>query len=170
MTDCVDHLISIWKQRFENKKDAICTCLVDDNQQLMLDMFTLLTFDYDLGNLKRLSEAASLSNRGEKSKLSEFSQALSIWLNGFKRVTVNGMPLIVNYYLLKFDRTYQKALKTLENYAEKVIAKCQQETDLNKKPINLVASLVSSLQKDEVLEQSKCETEKNRNFEKRIVG
>ena len=40
-------------------------------------------------------------------------------------------------------------MKKLENDAEKIIMKTQEEMDLDKKPVNLIASLVSSLQKDE---------------------
>ncbi|CAF4600212.1 unnamed protein product, partial [Didymodactylos carnosus] len=70
------------------------------------------------------------------------------------------MPAIINYYLLKFDKIYQNAIKTLENYSYKIISKCQQETNLNDKAINLVASLVSSLQKNEAAEMLKREEDK----------
>jgi cytochrome P450 len=70
------------------------------------------------------------------------------------------MPLFINYYLLKFDRRYQKALKTLENYAEKIIQKYQEEIHSDGRPVNLIASLVSSLQKDEGIERQKSEEEK----------
>ncbi|CAF2806300.1 unnamed protein product [Rotaria sp. Silwood2] len=158
--DCVDQLIHVWKLRYENKDDIICTCLINDNQHLMLDTFTLLTFDYDLGNLKYLAKVATQFNPDEKYQPSDFGLALSTWLDALKRVYMNGMPYIVNYYLLKFDRKYQSALKKLEDQAEKIISKCQMEMNPNDRPTNLVASLVSSLQKDEVLERTKSESEK----------
>ncbi|CAF1417438.1 unnamed protein product [Rotaria sp. Silwood1] len=157
--NCVDQLIHIWKIRYENQDDIICTCLLSDNQHLMLDTFTLLTFDYDLGNLKYLAKEATRINPQEKYQPSEFGQALLIWLDTLKRITKNGLPYIVNYYLLKFDRKYQNALKKLENQAEKIISKCQMEMYPNDKPVNLIASLVSSLQTDETLERTKNEAE-----------
>ncbi|CAF3255012.1 unnamed protein product, partial [Rotaria sp. Silwood2] len=158
--NCVDQLIHVWKIRYENKDDIICTCLLNDNQHLMLDTFVLLTFDYDLGNLKYLAREATRFNPNEKYEPSDFSRALSIWLDVLKRATMNGMPYIVNYYLLKFDWKYQNALKKLENHVEKIISKCQMEINPTDKPTNLVASLVSSLQKDETLERTKTEVEK----------
>ncbi|CAF3910906.1 unnamed protein product [Rotaria sordida] len=158
--NCVDQLIHVWKIRYENKDDIICTCLVNDNQHLMLDTFILLTFDYDLGNLKYLAKEATRFNPNEKYEPSDFSLALTIWLDALKRITMNGMPYIVNYYLLKFDRKYQNALKQLENQVEKIISKYQIEMNPTDKPTNLVASLVSSLQKDETLERTKNEIER----------
>ncbi|CAF3963978.1 unnamed protein product [Rotaria sp. Silwood1] len=99
------------KTRYENKDNTICTCLVSDNQQLLLDMFALLTFDFDFGNLKQLSKSATSSITGDKSELSDLGIALSIWLNAFKRVTVNGMPLFINYYLLKLDKNISECFK-----------------------------------------------------------
>ncbi|CAF1598274.1 unnamed protein product, partial [Didymodactylos carnosus] len=61
MTNCVDKLITIWKERYENKDNIICTCIVSDSQQLMLDMFTLIAFDYDFGNLNNLLKSAKSS-------------------------------------------------------------------------------------------------------------
>ncbi|CAF1340843.1 unnamed protein product [Rotaria sp. Silwood1] len=157
---CVDQLIQIWKIRYENKDDIICTCIWSDNQHMMLDMFTLLTFDYDLGNLKYLAKVATDFTSDEKYQPSDFGRALLMWIDGYKRVTSNGMPLIVNYYLLKFDRKYQNALKIIDNHVEQIISKYQMEMNPNDKPVNLVSSLISSLQKDEALERTKSETEK----------
>ncbi|CAF2790671.1 unnamed protein product [Rotaria sp. Silwood2] len=157
---CVDQLIQIWKIRYENKDDVICTSIWSDNQHMMLDMFTFLTFDYDLGNLKYLTKVATKFTSHEKYQPSNFGQALLVWIDGYKRVLSNGMPYIVNYYLLKFDRKYQNALKIIYNHVEQIISKYQMEMNPNDKPVNLVSSLVSSLQKDEALERAKSETEK----------
>ncbi|CAF3694622.1 unnamed protein product [Rotaria sp. Silwood1] len=168
--DCADRLIHIWKDRYENRDNAICTCIVTDNQQLMLDTFSLLTFDYDLGNLKYLSENANRCNAETKTEPSEMSIAISIWLNALKRVTINGMPTFVNNYLLKIDRQYQHALRILENYVENIVQKCQKEMDPNAKPVNLVASLVSLLQKDEAFEKRKPEKEQIGITKKELLG
>ena len=101
-----------------------------------------------------------MCNQQEKNQFSDFSIALSIWLDVFTRIGSNGMPDFINYYLLKFDKKYQNALKTLENHAEKMIEKCQEEVDLDDKPTNLIASLVSSLQKNEATEKRKSEEDK----------
>ena len=170
MTNCVDRLIEIWKERYENKPSQICTCLVNDNQLLLLDLFTLLTFDYDFGNLKYLYASARSINEGKQYQPSDLSQALTIWLGAFRYIRSNGMPAIVNYYLLKFNRKYQKAYKTLEDYAEKIIDKCQHETHTNEKPNNLIASLVLSLQKDETNEQQKSEENKIGITKKELLG
>ena len=54
-----DQLIEIWRIRASKaEKDTIVTSIVSDLQQLMLDTFTFLTFDYDFGNLKDLLQAA----------------------------------------------------------------------------------------------------------------
>ncbi|CAF1216240.1 unnamed protein product, partial [Didymodactylos carnosus] len=79
-----------------------------DNQQLMLDIFTLIAFDYDFGSLNNLlsiisRKSATLINIEDKPELSDL------------------------------------------------------KTNLNDKAINLVASLVSSLHKDEVAEMLKRE-------------
>ncbi|CAF0902462.1 unnamed protein product [Didymodactylos carnosus] len=166
----VDQLIHIWKDRYENQDDAICTCILTDNQQLMLDTFTRLTFDYDLGNLKHLSKIAKLNDSEDKIKLLELGPALSIWLDALRRVITNGMPSFVNDFLLKTDKKYQNALRTLENNAENIIRKCQQEMDPNKRPVNLVASLVSSLQKDEALERRKPEKEQTGITKRELIG
>ncbi|CAF4282321.1 unnamed protein product [Rotaria sp. Silwood2] len=157
--DCVDQLIHVWKLRYENNEDIPCTSIVNDNQHLMLDTFTLLTFDYDLGNLKYLAKEAKKFNRNKKYQPSDFGQALSTWLDALRRVNMNGLPYIINYYLLKFDRKYQSALKKLQDQAEEIISKCQMEMNENERPTNLVASLVSTLQKDEELERKKSENE-----------
>ena len=170
MTNCVDQLIEVWKERYENKPNTICACVVTDNQLLLLDLFTLLAFDYDFGNLKYLYESARSSDDGKQYQPSALSQALAIWLDGYKRIRSNGMPRIVNYYLLKFDRKYQKALKTLEDYAENIINKCQQEIHTDEKPNNLIASLVSALQKDETIERQKPEEDKIGLTRKELVG
>jgi cytochrome P450 len=164
--DCVDQLIQIWKDR----DDIICTSIVTDNQQLMLDTFSLLTYDYDLGNLKYLSEIANRRNTETKTEQSELCIAMSIWLNALKRVTINGMPTFLNNYLLKFDKKYQKALAILESYIEKIIQKCQEEINPNARPVNLVASLVSSLQHDEASEKRKPEKEKTGITKKELLG
>ncbi|CAF1442704.1 unnamed protein product [Didymodactylos carnosus] len=126
MTNYVDQLIEIWKERYENKDEIIATCIIDDNQQLLLDVFTRLTFDYDFGNLKRLLESARQSNSAEIVGTSNFTAALITWLDAFKRVGTNGMPFLVNYYLLKFDKKYQNALKVLE------ISSLQQDESVEK--------------------------------------
>ena len=160
MTNYVDQLIEVWKERYENQDNIIATCITDDNQQLLLDVFTRLTFDYDFGNLKRLLQAARQSNPEGKVRTSNFTAALITWLDAYKRVGTNGMPFLVNYYLLKFDKKYQSALRVLEDYAEGIISKCREETEVDAKPMNLVASLVSSLQQDESLEKFKSEEDK----------
>ena len=159
MTDYVDQLIEIWKERYENKDEVIAMCITDDNQQLLLDVFARLTFDYDFGNLKRLLDSAQQSNSEETVRKSNFTTALVTWLDGFKRVGTNGMPFLVNYYLLEFDKKCQNALRVLESYAEEIISKCREETKTDTKPVNLVASLVSSLQEDESVEKLTSEEE-----------
>ncbi|CAF1190096.1 unnamed protein product [Rotaria sordida] len=166
----VDQLIHIWKDRYENQNDPICTCILTDNQQLMLDTFTRLTFDYDLGNLKHLSKLMKQSNSEDKIQPSELGVALSIWLDALTRVATNGMPSFVNDLLLKIDKKYQNALKTLKTNAENMIRKCQEEMDPNNRPVNLVVSLVSSLQKDEASEKRKPETEQIGITKKELLG
>jgi len=167
----VDQLIHIWKDRYEHQDDPICTSILTDNEQLMLDTFTHLTFDYDLGNLQHLSKTAKLTNSSEdKIKSTELGIALSIWLDALRRVTNNGMPSFVNDFLLKIDKKYQNALMTLQNNAENIIRKCQEEIDPNNRPENLVASLVSSLQKDEELERRKPEKERTGITKRELIG
>lgn len=164
IVDCADQLVEIWRIRLnKSKKELICTSLVSDLQQLMLDTFTLLTFDYDFGNLKHLHRSALSEDTSSSSdvELTDLGQALTIWLDALKRVTINGMPAFINSFLLKFDPTYQQALKILENYARKIIVKCQENTDLNEKPTTLVASLVSALHKDEEGERNRQENEQS---------
>ncbi|CAF0776326.1 unnamed protein product [Rotaria sordida] len=95
---------------------------------------------------------------------------MSIWLNALKRVTVNGMPTFVNDYLLKIDRQYQHAFGILENHVENIIQNCQKEMDPNARPVNLVASLISSLQKDEATEKRKPEKEQIGITKKELLG
>ncbi|CAF0776308.1 unnamed protein product [Rotaria sordida] len=168
--DCADQLIHVWKDRYQNRDNAICTSIVTDNQQLMLDTFSLLTFDYDLDNLNHLSEITNRRNTETKTEPSEMSFAMSIWLNALKRVTVNGMPTFVNDYLLKIDRQYQHAFGILENHVENIIQNCQKEMDPNARPVNLVASLISSLQKDEATEKRKPEKEQIGITKKELLG
>jgi cytochrome P450 len=167
----VDQLIQIWKDRYENQDDFICTSILSDNEQLMLDTFTRLTFDYDLGNLNHLSKSAKRPNPlDDKIKPSELSVALTIWLDALRRVTTNGMPSFVNDFLLKIDKKYQNALRVLQSNAENIIRKCQEEIDPNNRPENLVASLVSSLQKDEELERKKPEKEQTGITKRELIG
>ena len=170
MTKYVDQLIDVWKERYENQDEVIATCITDDNQQLLLDIFTRLTFDFDFGNLKRLLEFARQSNSEETLKTSNFTAALVTWLDAFKRVGTNGMPFLVNYYLLKFDKKYQNALKVLKNYAEQIISKCREETKADAKPMNLVASLVSSLQQEESIEKFKSEEDQTGITKKELLN
>ena len=170
ITKYADQLIHIWKDRYENHDDTVCTCVLNDNQQLMLDTFTRLTFDYDLGNLKHLSKIAKLSDSEDKITPSELGIALSVWFDTLRRVTTNGMPSFVNNFLLKIDKTYQNALRTLENNAENMIRKYQEEMDPNNRPVNLVASLVFSLQKDEGSERRKPEKEQTGITKRELIG
>jgi cytochrome P450 len=161
-------LIQIWKDRYQNQDDTICTSLLTDNEQLMLDTFTRLTFDYELGNLKHLSKQTNLLE--DNMKPSELAIAFSTWLDAFKRVSTNGMPIFVNNFLFKFDKKYQNALKTLQINAENIIRKCQEEIDPNDKPQNLVASLVTSLQQNEELEKRKPEKEQIGITKRELIG
>ncbi|CAF1161564.1 unnamed protein product [Adineta steineri] len=170
MVDGVDRLISIWKERYENNENAICTCMQSDIRELIVDIFLLITLDYDMGSLKRLLNAAKHYNTEDKSEPCDFSMAFSIWLDIFKRRSTNGIPFFINYYLLKFDNTYQKAVKTLEDYVDKIILNCKEKTHPSDKPINLITSLVSALQTDEVSECLKSESEKTGLTKKELLG
>ncbi|CAF1474940.1 unnamed protein product [Adineta steineri] len=167
----VDELIEIWKDRYDKQDNSICNSILFDNEQLMLDTFTRLTFDYDLGSLKHLSKTKKLTNSSEDEiQSSELGVALTIWIGAFRRVIGNGMPTFVNDFLLKIDKKYQNALRTLENNAENIIRKCQEEIDLNNRPKTLIESLVSSLQKDEELERRKPEKEQTGITKRELVG
>jgi cytochrome P450 len=148
IVNCTDKLLAKW-QASSNQK--VHLDIVDQCQNLLLAIFGLIGFDYDL---------QTLNNDSEKSD-NELTLALQQMLSSF--MTVIYSPTIIASAYVKLSPQHRRAMKTVRQYFDRMIEKEQAESEesrIQRKRTSLIASLVDSLQKDEQAEARKSDEEK----------
>jgi hypothetical protein len=149
IVDCVDKLLDNWHKK---SKDYLHTDITQQSQNLLLEIFGLIAFDYDL-------ETLDFTN--EKKGNNELTQALNDMLNVLDVVFYAPRSLAVLY--LKLNLRYQRARRIIKNHLNQMIERELNENPksrLERKRTCLIASLVDSLQQDENAEAMKNEEDR----------
>ena len=145
--DYTDRLLAKWR----NNPIDIHTNIVQNCENLILEIFSSIAFNYDLKILDNSNENGN----------NEFIKALHDFLSTFKIITY--LPRILSIICLRLYPRHQRAQKTIEKYLyqamDQELIKSENSIEQQKKK-SLLASLVNSLQKDEKAEALKNEDEK----------
>lgn len=146
--DCTDRLLDKWRN---NSNDHVHTNIVENCENLILDIFGIIAFNFDLKILDNTNEVSS----------KELIEALHDFLSTYKIITY--LPRILAGICLRLYPRHQRAKKIIEKNLYRVM---DQELNTSedmigqKKKRSFISSLVSSLQKDEKAEALKNEEEK----------
>ena len=146
--DGTDKLLDRWRTK---PFGHVHTDLVEQCQNLLLEIFGLIAFDYDLEALD--------GNKSENKN--ELTKALKDIMNTFRIIIYT--PSIVSITYLKWSPQYRRARATVERYLHNMVEQELSETPdsrAQRKKTSLIASLVSSLQTDEKTEAGKKEEER----------
>ncbi|CAF4338802.1 unnamed protein product [Rotaria sp. Silwood2] len=135
--------------------------MIEQTEQLLFAIFGFIGFDYDL---------QTLDNDCEEGK-KELVRAMGTFMNTVVRIVE--MPIIVCriYLLLNFE--YQRARVIIDQYIQRIIEQELAETAdirVERKRTSLIASLVSSLQRDEKIEMTKSEEDKKGLSRDEVMG
>ena len=145
IVDYTDILLDQWRSAPPNQ---VHINIVQQCRNLLLAIFGLIAFDYDLETLHNNSN-------------NELTQALKDFLSTIELVPF--LPKMIAIIYLKLNRRHRRARATIERYIYEMIdhelAK-NSETIAERKRTSLIASLVSGLQRDEQMEMTKSEEEK----------
>jgi cytochrome P450 len=147
IVDCTDKLLSNWRAR---PSHHVHCDIVQQCQNLLLQIFGLISFDYDL---EALDECDSNQN--------ELMKALQDFMSVFEVMFF--CPPTVGTIYTKLSRRYQRAKAIIEQYIYQMIDNemaASQESRAQRKRTCLIASLVASLQEDEEAETKKSEDDK----------
>ncbi|CAF0785195.1 unnamed protein product [Rotaria sordida] len=140
--DCTDKLLDVWRSQADDPS-YIHLDMVKDCQNLLLDIFGFIGFDYDLQTLG--NDDSSQSNRLKKS-LKDYLDVIALALL---------LPVTIAKIYVKFNSRYRQALNVIREYTDRIIEQEQSkgsETILERKRKCLIASLVGSRQQDEKIE------------------
>ena len=132
----VDQFIN---EKFVAQDGQIHTDLVIQCQNLFLNVFTHIAFNYDLQSLSE-TDAVNLGKA--------FTDFV-LYANQF--ILLTGIPFWLGKILLSIHWKYQRALRTIKHYVMNIIVeeqkRQQDEYDASTRPKNLISSLVSSVKK-----------------------
>ncbi|CAF1131795.1 unnamed protein product [Adineta steineri] len=148
IVDCVDKLLIRWRTK---SPQHVHLDIVQQSQNLLLAIFGLIGFDYDM---------ETLDNDNDTNK-NELTKALQYFLSNFNIMLFS--PKILSTIYFKLSSQYRQSQKTIEQYFDRMI---KQELDNGKELIaqrkrtSLIASLVGSLQQDEEMETNKSEEDR----------
>lgn len=152
IVDCVDKLLNRWRSK---PAQYVHLNMVKQCHDLLLAIFGFIAFDYDLETLENEKDAHK----------NELTCALIDFLDTFNIMFFS--PRIVSLIYFKVSLKYRRALKTMERYFDRMIEQeltSDPQLIAQRKRTSLIASLVSSLQVDEKLEESKSEEDKKGNL------
>ncbi len=147
IVNSTDKLLSNW--RASPSQHVHCD-IVQQCQNLLLEIFGFISFDYDLDVL---GEYGSNQN--------ELTKALYHFISSCALVFY--APRIVGIIYTKLSRQHREARATIERYVYQLIDNemtQSKESRAQRKRTCLIASLVDSLQEDEKAEAKKSEDEK----------
>jgi len=149
IVDCTDKLLDNWHKK---TKDHVHTDIVQQSQNLLLQIFGLIAFDYDL---------ETLDYNNEKKGNNELTQALNDMLSAMEIIYY--APRTFSIIYLKLHLRYQRARRIIKKHLIQMIEQELNENSksrLERKRTCLIASLVDSLQQDEKAEAMKTEEER----------
>ena len=141
--DCTEKLLDNWRT-FSN--EHIHCNIVQQCQNLLLQIFGLIAFDYDLEIVD--SKSAADDN--------ELTPALQDLLNAFQ--TILYLPSFLAIVYSKLSYRYQRARMIIKRNCDQMIEQelvKSPEEIAKRKRISVIASLVASLQKVEYVESKK---------------
>jgi hypothetical protein len=125
--------------------------MIEQCQHLLLSIIGFIAFDYDLETLEN----------EENIDRNELAHALQVYLQSYRTMFYLPRPLARIYLALKRD--YQQSLIVLHRYVNSIIEETieiGQSMIAERKRTSLIASLVDSLQQDEMSEAMKAEEDK----------
>ena len=147
MIDNVDKLLSKWHADDPNR---VHLDIVQQSQQLVLSIFGFIAFDYDLETLD-----------GKDTNGNELTLALQDFVSAFQALMF--LPFRLGSLYWRFNPRYRRARQIIQRYLyrmmEQELAE-DEESRVQRKRTCLIASLVSSLQTDEIAEAAKSEEDK----------
>jgi len=149
--DCTDKLFDQWRSKIDNDPNHIFLNTVDQCQRLILSIFGLIGFDYDF----QVLEETNVNNKNELTK------ALYDFIDTF--VITFYMPEFASKIYLKISPRYRHAMIIINKYLNRMIEQEQSKTPeeiAERKRTSLIASLVTSIQQNEISEATKPEDEK----------
>lgn len=155
--DSTDKLLTRWSK---TDPRLIHVGIVDQCQDLLLAIFGLIAFNYDLETL----------NDENISGKNELTQALQDMMNGI--IPILCLPRIVAKIYTNLNYRQRQARKVIKRYIYKMIEQEQTmspESIAQRKRTSLIASLVDSLQKNEKLEATKNEEDKKGMKQRKIM-
>ncbi|CAM4800059.1 unnamed protein product [Rotaria magnacalcarata] len=148
--DCTDKLLNRWRN-YNNNPTDIHLNLIEQSQQLLLAIFGFVAFDYDLQTL----------DEEDRSNENELTHALRINLK--TSIFVARLPMFIARIYLVLNYEYRQARMTIDRYLQQMIdqeLRETAETRTQRRKTSLIASLVTSLQEDELFEATKSEKHK----------
>jgi cytochrome P450 len=148
IVNCADKLLAIWRTRLNQH---VHLDIVQQCQNLLLDIFGLIAFDYDLETLN--------DDGGSDNK--ELTKALHDFVSTFEKIVF--APSFVGTIYAKLNRRHRQARAIIDRHLYQMIEQelaQSAESITQRKRTCLIASLVASMQEDEQLEATKSEEEK----------
>ncbi|CAF1155310.1 unnamed protein product [Rotaria sordida] len=153
--NCTDELLNNWRS---SSSDQIHCDILQQSQNLLLEIFGFIGFDYDFDALGGTEN-------------NELAQALRNYLG---MVEIGSyLPNFLFRAYMKFSPKYQRIQTTIKRYLYRMMEQELTETPesrAQRKKTSLIASLVASLQTDEQAEERKSEEEKKGLIRREILG
>ncbi|CAF1281948.1 unnamed protein product [Rotaria sordida] len=146
--DATDRLLDRWRAR---SSEQVHTDIIEQCQNLLLEIFGLIAFDYDL----------EIFDGNDSRNKNEMAKALLDIMSTFKMAIY--APIFVSVIYMKLSRQYKQAKATVERYLNKIVEQELAESPElreQRKKTSLIASLISSLQTDEADEARKKEEDR----------
>ena len=157
--DCTDRLLDRWRTHYKDPKE-IHLNMIEQCQQLLLAIFGYIAFDYDLQTLED-----NVAHEND-----ELTRAFHGLLDTMQILLQ--LPTFLGQIFMLCNLRGQRARRVIDRYLQRMIENEQQmssEARAERKKISLIASLVSSLQENEIAEASKPEEEKKGKFLRTFV-
>lgn len=148
IVDCTEKLLNKWRNK---PRGYVHTDIVQQCHDLLLAIFGFIAFDYDMETLENDDNAHN----------NELTRALIDFLDTFNIMLFS--PRILSMIYFKLSPKYRRAIKTMDEHFDRMIKQeltNDQQSLAQRKRTSLIASLVSSLQADEKLEEMKSEEDK----------
>ena len=158
--DCTEKLLLRWRN-YNNDSTKVHLNMIEQSQQLLLAIFGYVAFDYDLQTLD--DEYNSNKN--------QLTQAFHDHLQA--AVVCIQLPTILARLYLLLSLQYRRSIATINRHLERMIEqelRQTPETRAQRKRTSLIASLVDSLQSDEILEETKSEENKKGLSRDEVIG
>lgn len=148
IVNCTDKLLHNWRLQFNGE---IHTNILDQCQKLLLNLFGLIAFDYELHTFDENTDPTS----------EQVKKALMGMLSAFRILIYSPRWIAMAY--TKLSPSYRRSQKFLKYFVNQIVKQeLSNESSLisERKKTCLIASLVAALQKDENVEAMKAEEDK----------